>query len=108
MILVLLAAIQLTLSPHFGYAPLSVRVKLTIKPNYLNQSVCVEWEGPQEGGSCWQLEGQYAAQTHFHVIKELPEGWYAVRARLFQIRETITTATQPIQVFEGIPPSGRK
>jgi len=103
MLIALLVALQLTLSLHHGFAPLTVPMKLTIEPNYLNYLVCVEWDGPESGRSCWSLDGQYAARTHLYEIKALPTGQYAVRAQLFRVRETITTPIQPIQVLERLP-----
>lgn len=95
-----LAAILLVLTPHTGFEPLSVRVTLTIEPNYQNRSVCVRWEGPLSGAGCWGVEGQYAPRTHVYLINALPVGEYRVQAQLIQVGRTISTPTEPLRVLE--------
>lgn len=104
MLLATLTAVWLSVSPQTGFAPLSVRAKITIEPNYLNRMLCLVWEGETYGGSsCWQVEGQYAAKTHWYIIHNLPMGHYEVWAELVTAAGSTKTPTVTVVVAEGMP-----
>jgi len=61
------APIALTVTPAAGYAPLTVNLKVTIEPNYLNTGACLQWSSADavvSSGTDLLAGGPVLAQNH--------------------------------------------
>ncbi len=69
--------VAISASPRFGFAPLSVRVQMTIKPDKLNRSATFIYDGPISRLSAWEINGD-SPKTTWQIIQNLPAGPYVL------------------------------
>lgn len=79
------APISLAVTPRVGFAPMEVRVRLTIEPDERNRQFCLSLDSNSPGapsypGSCLSLEGARAAKTREIWYHGLPPGDYVLSA----------------------------
>ena len=95
-------AITLKLTPQVGYRPLSVKMRLSIKPDSRNVGWCLQWFQRNAGGRhCEPLKGQHARRIHLYTFKASQVGDYGVYAILFRMQGSEMTPIQSIHVIDN-------
>lgn len=101
--------ITLSISPIFGFAPMTARVKITIPQWYENRELCVGYYNTDSGlesSSCRPLNGEYEARTFSFEWKALPMGKYTAVAVLYRAGGNgIKTPAISFEVLESVPRS---
>lgn len=76
-------SVALTLSAHYAFAPVTVRVTVKVPKDARNRTLCVVYDSDDAGASasCWPLAGEAAPVTHTRYFV-LGPGHYGFVARI--------------------------
>lgn len=97
-------AIDLTVTPHVGRAPLEVLAKIMLQKNEHNRSLCIEWDQLLDGGmGCQTVDGAEQAVTVWRHITLRLGGEYNITATVARddgsLKQTIPITIQVLDKF---------
>lgn len=103
------APVELSLSPYYGFRPLTVTAKIGIEPNSLNVGWCLTWDSNYVAGRHCEsfTDGAYEPRTRFYTLKlETPktreeeiETTYSIYATVIRVRDFQNTPPQMVRVL---------
>lgn len=99
--LTVLLAVLILVSPKQGFAPLTVRVQVTVPVSEENQSLCVGYvgSGGEESVDCRTIDGASAPKTFWFLWKGLQAGAYSVIAQVEKASGKTETAHTAFTAF---------
>ena len=93
--------VSLSINPSVGFAPLFVRVKITVEPNPDNRGICLTWDSldAMYGTHCFPIYGE---KTFWYDLKDLSAGDYVIKATLFRSPSSVIDSPElKIQVLSS-------
>jgi hypothetical protein len=97
------AQVTIAVRPAVTVAHGSAQLKILVERNELNRLLTWEIDGPNYyRSSRTELEGAMAPRSWFFLVKDLPEGAYAIRATVNRNDNSQTIAVSSIKVLPGL------
>ena len=96
-------SVDFVVSPAVGYAPLNVKVRITVPPHVDNRYFCLAYDSGAFGASTCRDHGPTAPVSTWIDLKALPEGEYRILVELHRTSDVIITPSQQVKVLAAFP-----
>ena len=91
--------VELRLRGRYYSEPATVRITVAVEPNALNRTLVVEADGEfLFRSSAVELDGANGRRLHTLEFKNLPRGYYTVRAEVHSAGERVRGAAEDVLV----------
>jgi hypothetical protein len=92
--------VELRVNGYYFSEPATVRLTIMVEPNQANRTLRIEADGDRfYRATELNLEGLAEKRLHTVELKNLPAGWYEVRAEVLSASEVRGTATGELTVM---------
>lgn len=93
--------VAIEVSPRFGRAPQTIRIRVQVEPHRDNRVLCVGYVGTRDRESCEGIDGG-TARTRWVEFRDLPGGRYTVFAVVSGVNDRRFQVTRPLCVVGGV------